>query len=62
MTPQGRRQFLRMAAVHEQWVIELFAGWSADEKRRVYAMLAELKRHLAGVDGASGKRRKRGKA
>src|SRR5262245_43505372 len=32
LTPQGRRQFLRMAAVHEQWVIELFAGWSAEEK------------------------------
>jgi DNA-binding MarR family transcriptional regulator len=59
LTAQGRRQFLRMAAVHEQWVIELFAGWSADEKRRVYAMLADLKRHLARVDGAPGKRRKR---
>jgi DNA-binding MarR family transcriptional regulator len=59
LTAQGRRQFLRMAAVHEQWVIELFAGWSADEKHRVYALLAGLKRHLAGVDGGPQKRRRR---
>jgi DNA-binding MarR family transcriptional regulator len=51
LTPQGRRQFLRMAAVHEQWVIELFAGWSAHEKHQVYGLLAGLKLHLAGIDG-----------
>jgi DNA-binding MarR family transcriptional regulator len=62
LTAQGRRQFLRMAAVHEQWVIELFAGWSAEEKRRVYALLAQFKRHLAGVDLAADKQRKRDKA
>jgi DNA-binding MarR family transcriptional regulator len=47
LTPAGRRLFRRMAAVHEQWVIELFAGWSVDEKAQVYALLAGLKRHLA---------------
>ena len=62
LTPQGRRQFLRMAAVHEQWVVELFAGWSAEEKRRVYALLADLKRHLARGDLAADKQRKRDKA
>jgi DNA-binding MarR family transcriptional regulator len=50
LTPAGRRQFRRMASVHEQWVIELFAGWNADEKAQVYALLAGLKRHLGGVD------------
>jgi DNA-binding MarR family transcriptional regulator len=62
LTPHGRRQFLRMAAVHEQWVIGLFAGWSVEEKRRVYASLADLKRHLAGVDRVTRKRRRREKA
>jgi DNA-binding MarR family transcriptional regulator len=62
LTALGRRQFLRMATVHEQWVIELFAGWSTDEKRRIYAMLADLKRHLSGVDGRRTKRRRKEKA
>ena len=60
LTPAGRRQFRRMAAVHEQWVIELFAGWSSDDKAQVYALLAGLKEHLAGVD-AQPARKTRGK-
>jgi DNA-binding MarR family transcriptional regulator len=58
LTPAGRRQFRRMASVHEQWVIELFAGWNGAEKNQVYALLAGLKQHLATVDGANGKRSK----
>jgi DNA-binding MarR family transcriptional regulator len=58
LTPSGKRQFRRMAAVHEQWVIELFAGWNAEEKTQVYALLAGLKRHLGGVDAAAPKRDK----
>jgi DNA-binding MarR family transcriptional regulator len=58
LTPAGRRQFRRMASVHEQWVIELFAGWDADEKNQVYALLAGLKRHLATVDAVAPKRSK----
>ena len=50
LTPAGRRQFRRMATVHERWVIELFAGWTADEKAQVYALLDGLKRHLGGVE------------
>ena len=56
LTPAGRRVFRRMAAVHEQWVIELFAGWSADEKAQVYALLAGLKQHLAAVDAPPARR------
>jgi DNA-binding MarR family transcriptional regulator len=52
LTPTGRRQFRRMAAVHEQWVIELLSGWTAEEKGQVYDLLEGLKRHLAGVDAA----------
>jgi DNA-binding MarR family transcriptional regulator len=59
LTPSGKRQFRRMAAVHEQWVIDLFAGWSAEEKSQVYALLAVLKQHLAAVDAPPVKRSKK---
>ncbi|WP_280156626.1 MarR family transcriptional regulator [Piscinibacter sp. XHJ-5] len=62
LTPAGRRQFRRMAAVHEQWVIELFAGWSADEKTQVYGLLAGLKRHLAAIEVPLPARKKKEKA
>ncbi len=52
LTASGRRQFRRMAAVHEQWVIELLSGWNAEEKGEVYALLARLKCHLAALDAA----------
>jgi DNA-binding MarR family transcriptional regulator len=61
LTPAGRRQFRRMASVHEQWVVELFAGWSADEKGRVYDLLATLKRHLAAIETAPAAPRKKRK-
>ena len=49
LTPAGRALFHRMAAVHEQWAIELFAGLNGAEKSQVYRLLAKLKLHLAGV-------------
>ena len=49
LTPSGRALFARMAAVHEQWVIELFSGLSAAEKGQVHRLLAKLKLRLAGV-------------
>ena len=50
LTPAGRRQFKRMAATHEGWIVELLAGWSPEEKTQVYALLAGLKGHLAQLD------------
>ena len=58
LTTRGQRQFRRMAAVHEQWVIDLLSGWNAEEKGQVYALLARLKGHLAGVDAAPGANRR----
>jgi DNA-binding MarR family transcriptional regulator len=49
LTAAGRTRFARMAAVHEQWVIELFAGLNAAEKTQVHRLLAKLKLHLSGV-------------
>ena len=46
LTAAGRRSFARMAAAHEQWVIELFAGLPAGEKEQVYRSLAKLKTSL----------------
>jgi 3-hydroxybutyrate dehydrogenase len=49
LTDGGLRTFRKMAAVHEQWVIELFGGWSARQRREVNALLGVLKRHLTAV-------------
>ena len=50
LTPQGRRQFKRMAATHETWIVELFAGWTPAQKAQVYELLAQLKTHMAQKD------------
>jgi DNA-binding MarR family transcriptional regulator len=52
LTAAGRRQFRRMAATHEAWIVELFEGWSAEQKVQVHGLLATLKQHLAGLDTA----------
>ena len=43
LTPAGRRQFLRMAESHEAWVVKLFSGLPAPERRQLHALLARLK-------------------
>ena len=50
LTPAGRRLFRRMASVHEQWVVELFDGWSAAQQKQAFALMAGLKQHLATVE------------
>lgn len=57
LTPAGRRQFRRMASVHEGWVVELLEGWSPAQKTQVHELLATLKTHLAGFDIAPAPRR-----
>jgi len=56
LTPAGRTLFARMAAVHEQWVIELFSGLSSTEKAQVHRLLARLKLHVAGVAASKAQR------
>ena len=51
LTASGRARFARMAAMHEQWVIELFAGLSSSEKTQVHRLLAKLKLHLGSIAG-----------
>ena len=49
LTPEGERQFRRMATEHEQWVIDLFANLTAKQKKQLVDLLGELKRHITGV-------------
>jgi DNA-binding MarR family transcriptional regulator len=46
LSAEGQRQFRRMAAEHEQWVIGLFEGMSVKQKNQLVALLGELKRHV----------------
>jgi len=46
LTRDGRRQFTRMAAEHEQWIINLFQGLSAKQKDQLTFLLGELKKQL----------------
>ncbi|MGA0612879.1 MarR family winged helix-turn-helix transcriptional regulator [Caldimonas sp. KR1-144] len=47
LTPAGRKFFKRMATTHEAWVVELFAGWTPQQKAAMHEQLAVLKQHLA---------------
>jgi DNA-binding MarR family transcriptional regulator len=61
LTPRGRRQFRRMAAVHERWVVELLAAWDSQQKDSLYALLDGLKRHLAAIGGSAERTRRKTK-
>src|SRR5687768_18470985 len=47
LTAEGQRQFARMAREHERYIIDLFGGMSAKNKRQLMELLSELK-HLIG--------------
>ena len=46
LTPAGRIAFQRMAAVHEAWIAELFAGVPSKDKTHLSALLSQVKTHL----------------
>ena len=47
LTARGRTQFLRMAAEHEQWLVELFDGFDGVHRDVLYEQLGRLRAHLA---------------
>jgi DNA-binding MarR family transcriptional regulator len=47
LTSAGRRQFMRMARAHEQWLVELLEGFDATLKDALYEGLGHLRVHLA---------------
>lgn len=51
LTAEGARQFRRMAAEHEQWIIDLFASLSTRQKKQLMELLGELKAHVIGPAG-----------
>lgn len=53
LTAEGERQFRRMAAEHESWVVGLFGALSPKQKKQLMDLLGELKEHLAGLNGNS---------
>ena len=46
LTPAGRGAFAEMAAVHEGWVAELFAGIPASDKNKLISLLDTMKQQL----------------
>lgn len=47
LTSTGRRRFLRMAAAHEEWLVELFDGFETPHRDALYALLGRLRVQLA---------------
>ncbi len=43
LTPSGQRLFKRMAAEHERWIIDLFAGLPSKSKQQLAGLLQDLK-------------------
>jgi len=53
LTPKGLERFRKMAADHEQWIIELLSALSDDEQHTMLAQFRRLKMHLGNVAAAS---------
>ncbi|WP_322998571.1 MarR family winged helix-turn-helix transcriptional regulator [Castellaniella sp.] len=47
LTDQGREQFATMAVEHEKWLTEMFRGLPVESKETLYALLGQLRVHLA---------------
>ena len=47
LTPHGRTRFEEVAAVHEAWVIDYFAGLKTGERDLLNELLGRVRSHLA---------------
>ena len=55
LTPQGRREFSRQSAAHEEWVAELLGGLSATDRASLLRLLDRTRRGVRAAiseDGA----------
>ncbi|HMM55410.1 MAG TPA: MarR family transcriptional regulator [Candidatus Desulfobacillus sp.] len=50
LTKEGRRVFRLWADEHEDWIVRLFDGLGEKERSQLYALLAQLKQHVIGLD------------
>jgi DNA-binding MarR family transcriptional regulator len=46
LTAAGRRAFRKMARIHEEWVAELLDGVVPNDKKKLIALLTQLKQQL----------------
>jgi DNA-binding MarR family transcriptional regulator len=46
LTPEGQRQFARMAREHERYIVELLGPLSAKDKKQLLELLGEFKRQI----------------
>jgi DNA-binding MarR family transcriptional regulator len=56
LTFSGLKRFREMAARHEQWVIELLAGLSRDEKETMISALGKVKTRINNTASLAAKR------
>ena len=49
LTAKGHKEFARMAAAHEEWIVELFGGLGETQRDQLYDLLAKLKAHVTAV-------------
>ena len=49
LTPVGRKSFMKMAAAHELWIVELLGVFNEKERDQFYAQLAKLKLHVSSI-------------
>ena len=53
LTPKGRRAFEAMAAEHEQWILDMFAGLDAKTVQQLYTHLGALRVQLVCNDASA---------
>jgi DNA-binding MarR family transcriptional regulator len=51
LTAKGRKQFHEMAAQHEQWIVDAFAGLSERDIATLHRLLGKVKDHALGRHG-----------
>jgi DNA-binding MarR family transcriptional regulator len=56
LTRTGLVRFRKMAAQHEQWIVDLFSGMTDEEKQSLFALLKKLKSQVLESDATSGRR------
>jgi DNA-binding MarR family transcriptional regulator len=54
LTSAGRRAFRTMLPEHSAWVMSMFSGLTAGERRRLYELVGKLKGSVMAGDGARG--------
>ena len=54
LTPQGRREFARQSAAHEEWVAELLGGLSATDRAALLRLLDRTRRGVRAAISANG--------